>query len=137
MKKIIILSIISVFFLLMSGCSDQPSIAAKAEKLGKSIDHFIEYIDTLKVQDAISPKEQEKMVTEIDRVHRSIETFNEAKVPGIMKKAKKHIRKKLIEKDKILLEVKEKAEKGEATIEDVKELKKELSDDINIKLFNN
>ncbi|WP_141603736.1 hypothetical protein [Terrilactibacillus laevilacticus] len=135
MKQLTILCFLTLFPLL-SGCSDSGYLASKAEDLGNSIDYLMGSMHSLEKQESLSSSDQRKIVKDIDQVHRSISSFKDVNAPWILKKTKKYANEKLTTKDKKLVKIREKAERGEATIKDVRKVIDEMEDDFDLKLFN-
>ncbi len=85
-------------------------------------------------KETLTSEDQKQIVTLVDDLSAVIEEFKDEKVP-MFNWVKDFSIDKLKEREAILLDIQERAKDGEATIEDVKEMKKALSDDIEINLF--
>ena len=141
MKKMMVMSCILVGFLL-AGCSVEfdtdssktEKFEDKAEALGNEFDAALEEVKQLEKKEKLTSEDQKRIVTLVDDLTVVIEEFKDEKAP-MLNWVKDFSIEKLIEREDILLEIQEKAKNGEATIEDVKEMKKALSDDIEINLF--
>ena len=106
----------------------------KAEALGNEFDAALEEAKQLEKKEKLTSEDQKRIVTLVDDLTVVIEEFKDEKAP-MFNWAKDFSTDKLIERKEILLDIQERAKDGEATIEDVKEMKKALSDDIEINLF--
>jgi hypothetical protein len=145
MKKIWIMPILLLGFLL-TGCSvdldlfpsDTESkaekFASKAEAMGNQFDDTSAFLEELEIKEKLSVQDQERIVTEADALLAVIEEFANEDAP-VFQGAKDFAVDKLKEREEILLDIQEKAKSGEATMDDVKDMKNALSDDIEIKLF--
>ena len=145
MKKIWIIPILLCGFLL-TGCSvdldlfpsDTESkaekFASKAEAMGNQFDDTLAFLKQLEIKEKLAVQDQERIATEVDELLAVIEEFVNEDAP-LFQGAKDFAVDKLKEREEILLEIQERAKNGEATIEDVKDMKNALSDDIEINLF--
>ena len=141
MKKIMVMSCILLGFLL-AGCSVEfdtdssktDKFEDKAEALGNEFDAALEEAKQLEKKEKLTSEDQKRIVTLVDDLTVVIEEFKDEKAP-MFNWAKDFSTDKLMERKEILLDIQERAKDGEATIEDVKEMKKALSDDIEINLF--
>jgi hypothetical protein len=141
MKKIMVMSCILLGFLL-AGCSVEfdtdssktDKFEEKAEALGNEFDAALEEAKQLEKKEKLTSEDQKRIVTLVDDLTVVIEEFKDEKAP-MFNWAKDFSTNKLKDREDILLDIQERAKDGEATIEDVKEMKKALSDDIEINLF--
>jgi hypothetical protein len=92
-------------------------------------------MDILDKKQQLSKKDQELIVVEINNFHNTFEEFKKEDVPFFLKKIKKKTVNKLNKKEKILFQIKQKAEIGKATINDIHIIQKEIKDNLNINLF--
>jgi outer membrane murein-binding lipoprotein Lpp len=135
-KKQVLVFASILLIILLSGCTLKTDIASKAEDLSYSLERFNEEITALEKKQQLNEKDQDLIISEINNFHDTFAKFKKEEPPFFLKKIKKITVKKLNKKDKILLKIKQKAEKGKATINDIKIIKKEIKDDVNINLFN-
>jgi outer membrane murein-binding lipoprotein Lpp len=141
MKKIMVMSCILLGFLL-AGCSvefdtDSSKIdkfEEKAEALGNEFDAVLEAVKQLEKKDKLTSEDQKRIVTLVDDLTVVIEEFKDEKAP-MFNWVKDFSTNKLKDREDILLDIQEKAKNGKATTEDVKEMRKALSDDFEINLF--
>jgi outer membrane murein-binding lipoprotein Lpp len=148
MKKIVVLPCILVGFLL-TGCSVEfdtvsskaekfesktEEFADKAENLGSEFEAALEEGKQLEKKEKLTSEDQKRIVTLIDDLSAVIEEFKGEKAP-MFNWLKDVSVEKLLEREKMLLEIQERAKDSKATIEDVKEMNKALSDEIEINLF--
>ena len=141
MKKIMVMSCILLGFLL-AGCSVEfdtdssktDKFEEKAEALGNEFDAALEAVKQLEKKDKLTSEDQKRIVTLVDDLTVVIEEFKDEKAP-MFNWVKDFSTNKLKDREDILLDIQEKAKNGKATIEDVKEMKKALSDNIEINLF--
>ena len=106
----------------------------KAEALGNEFDATLEEVKQLEKKEKLTSQDQKRIVTLIDDLSAVIEEFKGEKAP-VFNWVKDFSVEKLLEREEILLEIQEKAKNEDATIEDVKEMKQALTDDIEINLF--
>jgi hypothetical protein len=132
-KLLFITCIILIIFLC--GCTFKTNIASKAEGLEYSLNRFNEEMDILDKKLQLSKKDQELIVVEINNFHNTFEEFKKEDVPFFLKKVKKKTVNKLNKKEKILFQIKQKAEMDKATINDIHIIQKEIKDNLNINLF--
>jgi hypothetical protein len=93
------------------------------------------FFNEIKVARDVTDKEQQHIVSVIQSMHEAIQDFKKEKAPSPISKVKQAVDKELDKKDALLMEVQKKAQKGEASVEDLKEIKKEFSGDFNFSLF--
>ncbi len=141
MKKLMVMSCILLGFLLAgcsvefdTGSSKTEKFEDKAEALGNEFDAALEEAKQLEKKEKLTSEDQKRIVTLVDDLTVVIEEFKDEKAP-MFNWAKDFSTDKLMERKEILLDIQERAKDGEATIEDVKEMRKALSDDIEINLF--
>ena len=140
-KKMMVISCVLVGFLL-AGCSiefDNDSSKSekfedKAEALGNEFDATLKEVKQLEKKEKLTSQDQKRIVTLIDDLSAVIEEFKGEKAP-VLNWVKDFSVEKLLEREDKLLEIQEKAKSEDATIEDVKEMKQALTDDIEINLF--
>jgi len=141
MKKLMVMSFILLGFLL-AGCSVEFDTGSskiekfedKAEALGNEFDAALEEAKQLEKKEKLTSEDQKRIVTLVDDLTVVIDEFKDEKAP-MFNWAKDFSTDKLIERKEILLDIQERAKDGEATIEDVIEMRKALSDDFEINLF--
>lgn len=141
MKKIGMMMLLMVLFL--TGCSVEidmstsksEGFASMAEDLSHVFIHAKKSLEPLGKNKELSTKEQEQIVTRIDSLIEEIEAFRDEDAPFLAKLPKKMALKALNNKEKVLLRIKEKAEKQEAEPTDVQELIETISDDYEINIF--
>jgi outer membrane murein-binding lipoprotein Lpp len=140
-KKLVVISCLLGSFLL-AGCSvefdtDSSKInkfADKAEALGNEFNVALEEVKLLEKKEKLSSEDQKQIVTLVDDLIVVMEEFKNEKAP-MFNWAKNFSTDKLNDREDILLGIQEKAKDGEATIKDVIEMKKALSNDVEINLF--
>ena len=141
MKKMVVISCLLAGFLL-AGCSvdfDTDSSKTdkfedKAEALGNEFDAALEEVKQMEKKDKLTSEDQKRIVTLVEDLTVVIEEFKDEKAP-MLNWAKDLSNDKLMERKEILLDIQERAKDGEATIGDVIEMRKALSDDFEINLF--
>ncbi|MBP0726574.1 hypothetical protein J5Y03_15540 [Bacillus sp. RG28] len=126
-------SILLIIFLC--GCTFKTNIASKAERLEYSLNRFNEEMNILEKKQQLSKKDQELIVVEINNFHNTFEEFKKEDVPFFLKKIKKSTVNKLNKKEKILFQIKQKAEMDKATVNDIHLIQKEIKDNMNINIF--
>ena len=141
MKKLMVMFCILLGFLL-AGCSVEfdtdssktDKFEDKAEALGNEFDAALEEVKQLEKKDKLTSEDQKRIVTLVDDLTVVIEEFKDEKAP-MFNWVKDISTDKLLEREERLLNIQDRAKNGEATIKDVKEMKKALSDDIEINFF--
>lgn len=145
MKKIWVVPFLLVGFLL-TGCSVNldlmPSdveskaekISSKADALGNQVDDTVAFLKQLEIKEKLTVHDQQMIVVKVQDLTSVIDAFIEEEVP-LFQGAKDFAVEKLRERQEILVDIQEKAKNGEATIEDVKDMKNALSDNIEFSIF--
>jgi hypothetical protein len=141
MKKFGILAAFTV--MLLSGCSVDidtgtskvEGFANVAEELGDTITNAKSELGPLQEKKVLTAKDQQAVVDHINRVTDVIHDFKEEESTFLAIMVKKAAGKELNNKEEVLLTIKEKAEKNEATEEDIKKMIETLSSDYEIKLL--
>ena len=114
--------------------SKAEKFASKAEAMGNQFDDTLAVLKQLEIKEKLTDQDQQMIVTEVNDLSAVIDEFIEEDIP-LFQGAKDFAVEKLKEREEILLDIQEKAKNGEATIEDVKDMKDALSDDIEISIF--
>lgn len=148
MKKIMILMVVLLAF-LTTGCSVQLTtsneldskaeiLEVKGEEVQSEFNNALNFVNELKFsnKNTINAKDQQRIGNQIDDVLNVIEEFKELEVPVLGGQVKDFVDNNLKQREEILRDVQEKAEKGQAEKEDLQQLEKALSNDINIRFFN-
>ncbi|MFC3885531.1 hypothetical protein ACFOU2_19465 [Bacillus songklensis] len=146
MKKIIGLSMILMAFML-TGCSIQidsetglsaksEELVSKAEAIETEFNSTLNTIAQLEGKQSLSSDDQELIDNQIDRIMMVVDDFKETDTPFLGKKVKELADQNLKERERTLLNVQEKAENRTMTKEDLQKVKKAISDDVTISLFN-
>jgi hypothetical protein len=143
MNKIVVLTMLIGGFLL-AGCSVEvdfstsktEEFAMEAENITDEFTKTKEMLEPLKDKDSLTEKEQQKVAKQLQKLYEKMENFKDNEGSFLEKVAKKATKKVLDEKEKVLVKMLEKAEKSHLETDDVNTLINELSDDIEIKLFN-
>jgi hypothetical protein len=142
MKKMIIFAMLITAF-LVSGCSVEietsssksEKFASNAEVLGDTFDNTKDILEPLKGKQILSTEDQKLITQQIDELKKVLDDFKAEEAPFLAEMAKKITLKQLNEKEKILLSIQEKAEKGNAKVKDVEEVIEAISADFEISLF--
>jgi hypothetical protein len=142
MKKLVVLTM-AIGVYMLTGCSVEiDSSTSKTEEFAMEAenltDEFINaklMLEPLKDKDALTEKDQQKVAERLQKLKEKIENFREREGSFLENIAKKATNKILDKKEKVLVKMLEKAEKSQLETEDINRLIKELSDDIEIKLF--
>ena len=87
-------------------------------------------------KEKLTSEDQKRIVALVDDLTAVIEEFKDEKAP-MFNWVKDFSVEKLMERVEILEDIQSKAQNGEATIEDVKEMRKAIKDDFEINLFGN
>ncbi|WP_413309631.1 hypothetical protein AA0X95_13485 [Bacillus sp. 1P10SD] len=147
MKKFFVLSVV-MFSFLVTGCSveidtgsskitsQSTELEAKSEAIQDQFNEAMDMATELEGKNTLTTNDQKRLANQIEDVLSVITEFKEVNTPLIGKKIKNIAGKNLENREEILRRIQEKAEEGKATKEDVHKMKKALSDDVNIKLFN-
>ncbi len=145
MKKIWVVPFL-LMGVLLTGCSVDlnhfPSdieskaekFASKAEAMGNQFDDTLAVLKQLEIKEKLTDQDQQMIVTEVNDLSVVIDAFIEEEAP-LFQGANDFAVDKLKEREEILLDIQEKAKNGEATIEDVKDMKDALVDDIEFSIF--
>ena len=141
MKKLMVMSCILLGFLLAgcsvefdTGSSKTEKFEDKAEALGNEFDAALEEAKQLEKKEKLTSEDQKRIVTLVDDLTVVIDEFKDEKTP-MFNWVKDFSTDKLMERKEILLDIQERSKDGEATIEDVIEMRKALSGDFEINLF--
>jgi hypothetical protein len=142
MKKIVVLIMLFGAFLL-TGCSVEvdfsnsksEEFALETENLTDEFTNTKHLLEPLKNKETLTGKDQQKVAKQLQKLNQQIENFRESKGSFLENVAKKATKKVLDDKEKVLVKMLEKAEMSQLETEDINSLIKELSDDIEIKLF--
>ena len=102
--------------------------------MGNQFDDTLAFLKQVEIKDKLTVQDQQRIVTEVNDLSVVIDAFIDEEAP-LFQGAKDFAVDKLKEREEILLDIQEKARNGEATIEDVKDMKNALSDDIEISIF--
>ena len=145
MKKIWVVPFL-LMGVLLTGCSVDlnhfPSdieskaekFASKAEAMGNQFDDTLAVLKQLEIKEKLTDQDQQMIVIEVNDLSVVIDAFIEEEAP-LFQGANDFAVDKLKEREEILLDIQEKAKNGEATIEDVKDMKDALVDDIEFSIF--
>ena len=145
MKKIWVVPFL-LMGVLLTGCSVDLNLfpsdieskaekfASKAEAMGNQFDDTLAVLKQLEIKEKLTDQDQQMIVTEVNDLSVVIDAFIEEEVP-LFQGANDFAVDKLKEREEILLDIQEKAKNGEATIEDVKDMKDALVDDIEFSIF--
>ena len=114
--------------------SKAEKFASKAEAMGNQFDDTLAFLKQVEIKNKLTVQDQQRIVTEVNDLSVVIDAFIDEEAP-LFQGAKDFAVDKLKEREEILLDIQEKARNGEATIEDVKDMKNALSDDIEISIF--
>lgn len=141
MKKYWILSLLIVF--LMTGCSVEietstsksEEFSSIADELSSTFADVTDKMGQLPDKTELTSENQKLIVQQVNNLLKQIKKFKEAEAPFMAKKLKEMALKELNKKEEILIDIKEKAEKGTATVEDIENIIKTISDDFEINLF--
>ena len=148
MKKMMVLAFLFVGFLL-TGCSvdlvtsDGETLETKTEKfgdkseaLGDEFDAALVEIERLAEKEKLTSQDQEQIVAIVDDLTDVLDEFKEEDAP-MLNWLKDYGLEKLMERLEILGDIREKAQNGDATIEDVRVMKETMKADYEIHLFGN
>ena len=120
--------------ILIQDSSKTAKFEDKAEALGNKFDAALEEVKQLEKKEKLTSEDQKRIVILVDDLIVVIEEFKDEKAP-MLNWAKDFSTDKLMKRMEILRDIQERAKDGEATIEDVIKMKKVLSDDFEINLF--
>jgi hypothetical protein len=140
MKKIGMLLLVLA---LLGGCSVQiDTSTSKTDEFTSSVDGLSETLLLAKKKfmpfegkQSFTKEEQAQIMETVEIVTDEMAEFKKEEAPLLGKMVKKVVMKQLIQKEKILLDIKEKAETGTITDKDISTLISTVSDDFEIKLF--
>jgi outer membrane murein-binding lipoprotein Lpp len=148
MKKMIVLAILFAGFLL-TGCSvdlftsNEGTLGTKIEKFEDSSEELedefmaaLEEIERLEEKNKLSSQDQKQIVAVVDNLSAVLDEFQEEEAP-MLNWLKDYSVEKVMERVETLEDIKEKAQNGDATIEDVRVMKEALTDDFELGLFGN
>ena len=141
MKKYGILSLMLICLLtgcsveIDTGSSKEEQLATAAEELGLSFEETKETMELLKDQETLTAEDQKLIVKKLEQLIEEIEQFKDEDGTLIGKAAKKLAMNQLNKKEKILLNIREKAENETADISDIKKIMNTVSDDFEFSLF--
>ena len=139
MKNFLIIAIISIN--LLTGCSIEidthasDGFANAAEELGNTFSNVKTKLESLQKKQYLTTDEQKAIVQQVNTLTNVINHFKEEGVSFLGNMPMSIAVNELDKKEEILLSIKEKAEKGKATVDDVKKLIKTISDDYEFNLF--
>lgn len=141
MKKYWILSLLIVF--LMTGCSVEietstsksEEFSSIADELSSTFADVTDKMGQLPDKTELTSENQKLIVQQVNNLLKQIKKFKEAEAPFMAKKLKEMALKELNKKEEILIDIKGKAGKGTATVEDIENIIKTISDDFEINLF--
>jgi hypothetical protein len=146
MKKLMIVMVILLAF-LTTGCSVQLTtsneivskadiLEVKGEEIQSEFNKALNFANELSDKNAIDAKDQKRIADQIDDVLNVIEEFKVLEVPVLGGQVKDFVENNLKQREEILRDVKEKAEKGTAEKEDLNKLEEALTNnDISIRFF--
>lgn len=133
MKKLILIPMSIFFIFMVTGCFSFNSI----EKFGNAMEDFTleieiteKVLDRLEEEKSLTAKDQKKIEETLNDFRAEMKNIKQI-IPEEMVGAKKLI-SKIERMDDGMKEVQEKAAKGKATIQDIKEAKEILYEDINV-----
>ena len=148
MKKMMVLAFLLVGFLL-TGCSvdlvssKEGTLRTKIEKfedsseaLADEFDAALLEIERLEEKKKLTSQDQKQIVTIVDDLSAVLDEFKEEDAP-MLNWLKDYSVEKVMERVDILIDIREKAQNGNATIEDVRIMKEALREDYEIHLFGN
>jgi outer membrane murein-binding lipoprotein Lpp len=147
MKKMIVIMAVLLAFLTTTGCSVQLTtsneldtkadlLVAKGEELQRELDSALVFVKQLGDKNTISSRDQKKLALQIEQIMGVINEFKELEVPVMGGEIKDIAAKNLKQREEILQEVQEKAEKGSIEKADLHKLEKAISADFSIQFFN-
>lgn len=147
MKKMIVIMAVLLAFLTTAGYSVQLTtsneldtkadlLVAKGEELQRELDSALVFVKQLGDKNTISSRDQKKMALQIEQIMGVINEFKELEVPVMGGEIKDIAAKNLKQREEILQEVQEKAEKGSIEKADLHKLEKAISADFSIQFFN-
>ncbi|MHC0037770.1 hypothetical protein [Pseudoneobacillus sp. C159] len=142
MKKMVLLIMMLGGFLL-TGCSididtstsKSERLATEAEGLAEAFSIVKKELKPLKKKTTLSAKDQDKVAQQLDGLIQQMNDFTEKDGSFFIDLTKKAMKKVMDKKEKVFVKMLQKAEKGELENKDIDTLMRELSDDIEIKLF--
>jgi outer membrane murein-binding lipoprotein Lpp len=147
MKKMIVIMAVLLAFLTTTGCSVQLTtsdeldtkadlLVAKGEELQRELDSALVFVKQLDDKNTISSRDQKKLALQIEQIMGVINEFKELEVPVMGGEIKDIAAKNLKQREEILQEVQEKAEKGSIEKADLHKLEKAISAEFSIQFFN-